>query len=115
MNKIILAAVVTLVIVAGGYYVFSILYAGQKESILVETNNVLIKNFAFNPQTITVTVGTNVTWVNEDSAPHTIKSDNFNSEYLNTEDSFKFTFNNAGTYDYICGIHPAMKGRVIVK
>lgn len=115
MNKIILAAVVTLVIVAGGYYVFSILYAGQKESILVETNNVLIKNFAFNPQTITVTVGTNVTWVNEDSVAHTIKSDNFNSENLNTGNSFQFTFNNAGTYDYICGIHPAMKGRVIVK
>lgn len=80
-----------------------------------ETTNVAIQNFAFNPSTITVDAGTTVTWTNEDSAPHRIKSDTFNSANLNRGDSFQHTFNTPGTYDYICGIHPSMKGKVVVR
>ncbi len=80
-----------------------------------QTNTIIIKNFAFDPPTITVSAGTVVKWVNEDSAPHNIKSDSFNSANFNNGESFEFKFNNKGTYDYICGIHPLMKGKIIVE
>jgi plastocyanin len=76
---------------------------------------IAIQNFAFSPQTITVAAGTKVTWTNEDSAPHQIKSDTFNSNNLNTGESFSFTFDQVGTYDYICSIHPSMTGKIIVQ
>lgn len=80
-----------------------------------QKNEVKIKNFAFDPQELTVSVGTTVTWKNEDTALHTIKSGTFNSQTLKTGDTFSFTFNTAGSYAYTCGIHPSMKGTIIVK
>ncbi len=79
------------------------------------SNAVVIKDFAFNPSTLTVKVGTTVKWTNEDSAPHTIKSEAFTSGNLGKGESFEFKFDSAGTYDYICGIHPSMKGRIVVE
>lgn len=76
---------------------------------------VTIKNFAFSPQQLTVPAGTTVTWTNQDSAPHQIKSSNFNSSSLSQGESFSFTFEKAGSYDYSCAIHPAMLGKIIVK
>lgn len=82
----------------------------------IETNSVTIKNFAFDPPAIRVSAGTTVTWTNEDSASHTIKSDAnlFSSGTLNKGESFTFTFTDPGTYTYACGIHPSMKGKVVV-
>lgn len=79
------------------------------------TSNVTIKSFAFTPATLTVKVGTTVTWTNQDSAPHDVKVNNFTSPSLKTGESFNYQFNTAGTYDYICGIHPAMTGQIIVE
>lgn len=79
-------------------------------------NTIIIKNFAFNPATLTVNKGTTVTWTNEDAATHTISSDQFtSSSNLNKGDSYKFQFNTTGTYNYICGIHPNMKGTIVVE
>ncbi|MCL5985529.1 MAG: cupredoxin family copper-binding protein [Actinobacteria bacterium] len=78
-------------------------------------NKITIQNFAFNPSEIQIKVGETVTWTNMDSAPHTIKSDSFNSSTLNNGDSFSFTFDKSGNYDYSCGIHPNMKGKIIVE
>jgi plastocyanin len=79
-------------------------------------NAVIIKNFAFNPATLTVNKGTTVTWTDEDSATHTISSDQFTSSgNLNKGDLYQFQFNTTGTYDYICGIHPTMKGKIVVE
>jgi plastocyanin len=77
---------------------------------------VSIKNFAFNPGDVTVAKGTKVTWKNDDSATHRIKSGDgsFDSDDLKNGDSFEHTFDTAGTFDYICGIHPSMKGKVTV-
>jgi plastocyanin len=80
-----------------------------------EANTVNIQNFAFAPETLTVKKGATVTWTNNDSAPHQIKSDTFNSDRLSGGQSFSFTFNDAGTFDYICSIHPSMKGKIIVE
>jgi len=81
----------------------------------VTGNAVTIQNFAFNPPELQVKVGDTVTWTNMDSASHTIKSDLFQSDTLKNGDSFSFTFDTAGTYDYICGLHPSMKGKIIVE
>jgi amicyanin len=84
------------------------------------SNHIAIKNFAFSPATLTIKTGTTVTWTNQDGAPHQIASDPgapvaFNSESLANGASYQFTFTQAGTYDYHCTIHPAMKGTIIVQ
>ncbi len=90
--------------------------SSQPEEINEELmQEVMIKDFAFSPSTLTVKKGTTVTWTNEDSAPHTATSgDVFDSGNLGTGQSFSYTFDEAGTFDYICTIHPSMEGAIIV-
>jgi len=76
-----------------------------------------IKNFVFNPTTITIKSGTRVTWVNNDSVPHTVTSDSgslLNSGTLAPGQSFSFSFSSVTSVNYHCALHPAMKGTVIV-
>ncbi len=80
-----------------------------------DLNTVRIVNFAFEPATLTVKTGTTVVWINEDSAPHKIKSDVFNSQNMKRADSFSQTFPEAGVYEYICDIHPSMTGKIVVE
>jgi plastocyanin len=89
----------------------------QNTTVQNAPNTVIIQNFAFNPDTITVPVGTTVTWINQDSATHDVVSDTgaFTSPRLNTGDNYTYIFTQAGEYPYICGIHPSMKGKVIVQ
>lgn len=81
----------------------------------VETNAINIQNFAFSPATLTVKKGTAVTWANNDSAPHQIKSATFNSSQFSKGQTFSFTFNDVGTFDYSCAIHPSMLGKIVVE
>src|SRR5580693_6872959 len=78
---------------------------------------VMIDNFVFGPQTLTVPVGTTVTWTNSDDIPHTSVSTEgvFRSKVLDTDEKFSYTFTKAGTYPYYCTIHPKMTGQVVVK
>jgi plastocyanin len=75
-----------------------------------------IDNFTFKPDAITVPVGTRIVWVNDDDIPHSIveTTGKFHSPALDTEDKFSFTFDKAGSYEYFCGLHPHMKGKVVV-
>ena len=79
------------------------------------TNVVTIDNFTFTPPELTVAVGTTVKWVNHDDIPHLVVNKAFRSKALDTDDSFSYTFASAGTFDYFCGLHPHMVGKVIVK
>jgi plastocyanin len=81
------------------------------------TAEVKVDNFSFGPTTLTVTVGTTVTWTNRDDIPHTIVSTDkvFKSKVLDTDEKFSFTFSKAGTYPYFCSIHPKMTGTVVVQ
>ena len=97
---------------------------GQKASIALaqskgSTTEVKIDNFSFGPASLTVAVGTTVTWTNRDDIPHTVVSTDdakmFKSKVLDTDDKFSFTFTKAGTYPYFCSIHPKMTGKVIVQ
>jgi amicyanin len=71
----------------------------------------------FIPAEITVIPGTTVTWTNTEAMPHTVVDQNkaFRSKTLVKDASFSFTFTTAGDYDYLCSIHPFMKGKVVVK
>jgi amicyanin len=80
-------------------------------------NAVDITNFAFAPVTLTIPVGATVTWTNHDEEPHTIVSGDgstFHSPGMGTGGTYSFTFTNAGSYDYMCSIHPFMHGTVVV-
>ncbi|MBK5092505.1 MAG: cupredoxin family copper-binding protein [Actinobacteria bacterium] len=82
---------------------------------ITPTSSVIkIKDFAFDPAEITVAPGTSVTWINEDSTVHTITTTTFDSGEIKPNEQYKFTFGTPGTYDYVCSIHPSMKGKVIV-
>ena len=75
-----------------------------------------ISDFKFNPGTLTVPVGTTVTWTNQDEEPHAIaaKDGSFHSPGIDTHGTYNFTFTTPGSYDYICSIHPFMTGTVVV-
>ncbi len=83
------------------------------------TVSVSIVDFAFNPKTITIPVGTTVRWTNTGNAPHTVTSTSspraFDSGTLNSGDTFQHTFTTAGQFPYHCSIHPSMTGTVIVQ
>jgi amicyanin len=82
----------------------------------VGSNAVAVDNFKFDPATLTVPVGSTVTWTNKDEEPHTIaaKDGSFHSPTLDTKGTYSFTFTKPGSYDYICSIHPFMTGTVVV-
>jgi amicyanin len=100
------------------------LWPSQKSSLARAQENlssaeVKIDNFSFAPASLTVAVGTRVTWINRDDIPHTVVSTDeakaFKSKVLDTDENFSFTFNKAGTYPYFCSVHPKMTGKVVVQ
>lgn len=78
--------------------------------------DVKIDNFAFGPQTLTVDVGTTVTWTNRDDIPHTVVSTDglFKSKVRDTDETFSYKFEKSGTFTYFCSLHPKMTGQVVV-
>jgi plastocyanin len=82
-----------------------------------ETMEVKIDNFSFGPETLSVPVGTTVTWINRDDIPHTVVSTAgvFKSKVLDTDEKFSFTFSKVGNYPYFCSIHPKMTGKIVVQ
>jgi plastocyanin len=73
---------------------------------------------AFSPVSLTVAVGTAVTWTNNDSVAHTVTSDTkvFDSGSITAAvGTYSYTFTVAGTYNYHCTIHPMMTAKIIVQ
>lgn len=80
--------------------------------------DVHIHNFHFEPATLTVPAGAQVTWTNQDEEPHIVVStgNQFpSSPALDTGDHYRATFAKPGTYTYFCTIHPQMVGTIVVK
>ena len=80
-------------------------------------NKIEIKDFAFNPQTLTVKSGEKITWINHDDEPHTVVSveKQFKkSSALDTDQEFTVTAGAPGTYTYFCSVHPKMTGTIVV-
>ena len=81
-------------------------------------NKIEIKDFMFNPSTITVKSGETVTWINHDEEPHTVVSVDKQfkkSSALDTNDEFTITAGAPGTYTYFCSVHPKMTGTIVVE
>lgn len=76
-----------------------------------------IDNFKFGPDKLIVTKGTEVTWTNQDDIPHSIvlTALGVRSKVLDTDKAFSYQFDKAGTFSYVCGLHPFMHGQVIVR
>jgi plastocyanin len=80
--------------------------------------SVTMEGIAFEPAEITVSAGDTVTWTNEDSVGHDVTGDDFKSGDpggLGNGDTFEHTFEEAGTFDYVCTVHPGMEGTVVVE
>ena len=78
---------------------------------------VVIDNFVFNPERLTVKAGTTVIWTNRDDIPHTVvaKAREFKSKVMDTDESYSFTFSTPGEYNYFCSLHPHMVGTIVVQ
>ena len=87
----------------------------EEENASPKTYNITLQNFSFNPSELNIKKGDTVTWTNQDSAPHTILANSFQSNTLSKGQNFSFTFNASGAFEYICSIHPSMKGKIIVQ
>ena len=96
----------------------------MEAQIIIPNGNFDVSSSGFYlPLNLEIGTNTKVTWVNDDSVPHNIQSqdefgnvvDLFNSPPLNTGDRFEFTFDEAGAYNYYCSFHPWRVGVVTVK
>lgn len=84
----------------------------EPESPSTGGNTVDISGFAFNPRSLTVSVGTTVTWTNNNGVSHTVTADDgtFDSGTLAESAQFSFTFDTPGTYPYYCEFHGGAGG-----
>ncbi len=96
--------------------------AGEGKQVVISdsatkgTDTIMINHFIFEPEELTVDMGTTLTWKHNDNVAHNIVSSGlFESEVLSRGGEFTFTFTEKGEYSYYCGIHPSMKGKIIVK
>jgi len=77
---------------------------------------VSIKDFAFVPAVLTVSVGETVTWTNQDDDPHAVVANDksFRTRALDTGEKDSLVFNQPGEYGYYCSLHPHMTAKIIV-
>jgi plastocyanin len=82
-----------------------------------DSAQIMIKDFMFAPNSLTIKAGATVTWANKDDEPHSVVSDAglFRSGAVDTDETFSFKFVQPGTYHFTCSIHPRMVGTIIVE
>ena len=127
LNRILSALAVALIVATGvvfaGHQTRGVAAQGQAAGApATATDKVPIKDFLYDPEIVTVTVGAKVTFTNEDVAPHTATSGTspdsdgvFETGTLTKGQSKAVKLDKAGTFAYYCAIHPFMKGTVVVK
>ena len=77
-------------------------------------DSIAVRDFEFSPTEVDAKAGDTVTWENEGEETHTVKGDGFFSRAMNTGDTFEHKFDKKGSYDYVCTLHPQMRGTVVV-
>ncbi len=90
--------------------------SAAEPALLPAAATVHIKNFKYDPATITVAAGDRVTFVNDDDEAHTITATDktFDSEGLDGSGTWQHVFAKLGTYHYFCELHPYMKATIVV-
>jgi plastocyanin len=90
--------------------------AGPEPAAPEAAATIRLEHFMFAPATVSVPVGATVRWQNLDAEPHTVVSLEglFRSGALDQGDSYAYTFKAAGSYRYVCSIHPQMVGTIVV-
>jgi plastocyanin len=96
---------------------WAVAFCGPSTAETPDPNRIVVKNFMFTPNALTIKAGATVTWANMDEEPHTVTSDAglFRSGALDTNDKFSFKFDKPGTYHFTCSIHPRMVGTIVVQ
>jgi plastocyanin len=94
----------------------ALVFLCQTSLVLADDAKVGIDNFAFTPAELTVKPGTTVVFENHDDIPHLVVAvdGKYRSKALDTNDRFSVAFDNPGEYPYYCGLHPHMKGKIVV-
>jgi plastocyanin len=111
MRKLLLPTVAAAALLAAGC-------GGSSEgSEPVATTDVqMVKSYRFDPKVIEINAGDTVTWTNEDNFTHTVEVDGQEDHKVGQGESFSITFDEPGTYHYVCTLHSQdMDGEVIVK
>ena len=106
----------------GGQYNHGSMMGGYQQSpakpgvAVTGVTHMNMQNFAYQMANIQVRVGTTVTWTNQDSVPHsvTFKNGMKDSGLMYQGQSFSYTFNTPGTYQYYCTVHPYMVATITV-
>ncbi len=122
-----------IILVGIGFSFSSTIEENEEEQTMIITGDVVMPSKVsrpgceeidrcYIPSNIVIEKGKQVTWVNEDSAFHSVTSgfyetptELFDSGHLDPYESYTFTFDELGTFDYFCTLHPWMKGQVIVE
>ena len=90
--------------------------AGESSQPVATTEVAMAKSYRFDPKTIEIEAGDTVTWTNEDNFTHTVQVDGQEDHTVGKGESVEITFDEPGTYDYVCTLHSQdMEGTVIVK
>lgn len=113
MKKGILGALIIMILVG----LVASACGGKKDPLppIPAGTQIAIRNYAFEPSTLTIEKGTVVVWVNYDSVRHDIVGPGIKSGLFGKGRFFSFTFNEPVTYDYVCGVHPFMNGEIVVR
>ena len=111
------AASIVVALVAGEVLVAVLTRTVRTTPASAAMPQIAIASFKFAPATVTVPVGTTVTWVNRDDELHTVTADDgrLSSRGLKHDDQFSYRFIESGTYAYHCALHPRMTARIIVE
>jgi hypothetical protein len=134
LKKIIILGIIGAIILVGiGFSFSSTIEENEEEQTMIITGDVVMPSKVsrpgceeidrcYIPSNIVIEKGKQVTWVNEDSAFHSVTSgfyetptELFDSGHLDPYESYTLTFDESGTFDYFCTLHPWMKGQVIVE
>ncbi|VVB80830.1 Halocyanin [uncultured archaeon] len=94
---------------------FLVACAQQQVVTVQDDAQVDISGFAFSPAVVKIAQGSTVTWTNKDALTHTVTGRSFDSGHLDKGASWSKKFDEKGTFEYGCSIHPTMKGTIIVE
>lgn len=130
MKKVLIAVVAISVLALIGWAVYSMgksngestnnpaqNQSSSNSSSQSATGKVEMKTMLFTPSQISIKKGETVTWTNNDDTAHTVTIDNGdgpNSEEIKPGDTYSYTFNDSGSFQYHCKLHSAMHGTIVV-